>query len=595
MVDINNHLIELADKLDKEGKTVCANAVDNLIKATSLDKVAQYVGVIGYVLKQNRAMCNCIRRKRAANDGSMQEVILACLKEYQDGQDYHDTKWTGKYAETIVNDPDKFNKAHLSLIAEIGRGEGLQKHINRVRKVSTVLKENDVDDDVINQVLSHIQVLGDMLRKEAAKARPFKVAADPGKKSRWSRFWESPSNPFSSWYKGWKEEDRMRGDDTELDRELDELTDKVMNISTLSDTMKEEVLHLKSQARYIPDPEMSKIISSLNPNDWNQVQFDIDKLQRSMNQFDEFSATRPINDAVRLSQKLGETKETIKASVADIRNLLQSLARRGAIQARREHRQPGQAESIAVELGMLRKVIRALGQNPLDERAHDYALHMISRLNDVLDPLEAGENPQGDKFPVDTDEELDNFGVHKEISDWMKPGMPDEPTTGIESPVSTGVDPQNIDPSRIKSIADNIRTRVGNAPDAANILHLIGLELMGSNLIDRGLWNILVQVTEALKGNTIMPETETEAPAPPTGATATPTTPVSGESEISDSELERTLREFGAASEPMLLKIADAVDEVSPDLAEVIDKYIREHGAIINLPEMPEFGVVLKE
>jgi len=48
---IKDHLIELADQLDKTGQTSCADAVDNLIKTAFLEKVAQYVRVIGYVLK----------------------------------------------------------------------------------------------------------------------------------------------------------------------------------------------------------------------------------------------------------------------------------------------------------------------------------------------------------------------------------------------------------------------------------------------------------------------------------------------------------------------------------------------------------------
>lgn len=607
MVDINSHLVELADHLDKDGKTVCANAVDDLIQSTSLTKVAQYVGVIGYVLKQNRAMCNCIRKKRVANSGAMQDVILECLKEYQDGQNYNDTEWTSKYAQSIVRNPDQFNKAHLALIAEMGRNDNLENHINRVRKVASVLKENDIDDDVINQVLSHIQILGDMLQKEAANARPFKVAADPGKKGKWSRFWESPANPFSSWYKKYDEENKMRGDDKEMDRELDEITDKIMSISTLSDTIKEEISHLKAKARYIPDENASKIISALDPNDWYKTQSDIDKLQKEMGTMPA-NSSRPINDAIRLSKKLGETKDTIAAYVADIRTTLQSLAKRGAMLGRREHRGPGQAESIATEFGMLRKVVRALGQNPLDERAHDYALHMVSRLNDILEPI----STQNQKSSTDPS---DKYKIHNEIEDWMKPQptvqSPGETPLGAETttpptgqpptppkstaPATPSAEQSTVSDEDIKTISDHIKSSVSNTSEASKIIHQLGTALLGAGLIDRRIHDSLIQIEEQLSvESTIKPGT-TDAPVSGSQKPVKPVQPATSETpddEVTEEELQRYV---GAATEPALFRIADAIDKVNPNLASIIDKFIEEHGPTIDWPQMPEFSVIVKE
>ena len=604
MTDLNNHLIELSDQFDKIGKQACADEIDGLIESGSLTKVAQYVGVIGYVLKQNRAMCNCIRKKRVANSGSMQDVILQCLKEYQDGQDYQDNKWTSKYAQNVTQHPEKFNKAHLSLIKEMGQSD-LPEHINEVRKVASVLKDNEMDDEVINNILSHVQTLGEMLQKEAANTRPFKVAADPANKSKWSRFWDASWNPLSTW----RQENRARSDDQEMDRELDELTDKIMNISTLTDTMKDEILHLKAQARYIPDKEASKVISELNIDDWMQTQHDIDQLQRALGG-SSTSPTRPVNDAIALSKELGKTRDTIKSDMGSIRSLLQSLARRDAVKARRKHRAAGQAESIAVEFGMLRRVVRQLGKNPLDERAHDYALHIVSRLSDTLDPVD----PAG-RFPVDTDEEVDNFAVHKQINDWIKqpsqiPAQTPTDTPVTESTVSTAVSPGNIDPGRISEIAESIRTKVGNPQEAANILHTIGMEMMGTNLIDRSLYDVLIQIRDQLKspvGSSATPAASTPASTPlPEAASPKTQEPVARTqqeqfnlvppSPEAVQELIRRRKEQNTAfRNSSLLKIADAIDEVEPELASVIDKYIEEHGDVVNLPKIPEFGIVLKE
>jgi len=44
----------------------------------------------------------------------------------------------------------------------------------------------------------------------------------------------------------------------------------------------------------------------------------------------------------------------------------------------------------------------------------------------------------------------------------------------------------------------------------------------------------------------------------------------------------------------LLVKIADAADPFNKDLADAIDKYIEQHGKEV-LPNMPEFGVLIKE
>lgn len=70
-MNLSEYLANLADRLDRDGKIKSANAVDNLLQNGSLEKVAQYVGAIGYVLKQERAMANCIRQKRVSSSGPM--------------------------------------------------------------------------------------------------------------------------------------------------------------------------------------------------------------------------------------------------------------------------------------------------------------------------------------------------------------------------------------------------------------------------------------------------------------------------------------------------------------------------------------------
>jgi len=169
IMDTNNHLIKLADNLDKNQKSASADAVDNLIKQNSLNKVAQYVGAIGYVLKQERAMSNCIRRKRVANSGSMQEVVLGCLKEYQDGQDYHDTEWTSKYAQLVKKLPDKFSDIHVNFLHKIADQNNMSQHIYNIESTADSLKKDGVNDDYINNILSHVYELEFILSKDLNK------------------------------------------------------------------------------------------------------------------------------------------------------------------------------------------------------------------------------------------------------------------------------------------------------------------------------------------------------------------------------------------------------------------------------------------
>ncbi len=186
---LNDHLLELSDRLDKTGKLECADSVDGLISSGSLQKVAQYVGAIGYVLKQNRALGNCYRKKRAETSGPMQEIVLQCIKEYQDGQQYDNTEWSAKYAQVLEQNPENFDTLHLELIKILGEEAEMKEHLAKVEQTASLLKENGEEDDIINSVLSHVESLGGILKKEGSSYYPFKLAAAPTERNWWSRLW----------------------------------------------------------------------------------------------------------------------------------------------------------------------------------------------------------------------------------------------------------------------------------------------------------------------------------------------------------------------------------------------------------------------
>ena len=156
---LHNSIVKCANLLDRKGEIKKADLLDKIIKESSLQKLAQYVGIIGYVLKQNRCMSNCIRRKRVENDGPMQEVILSCLKEYQDGQDYHDVSWTKKYASVIQKEPMSFDKAHVLYMAEINRINDIKEHVTNIKKMSQCLQESNIDNSSVEELLHNYEIL----------------------------------------------------------------------------------------------------------------------------------------------------------------------------------------------------------------------------------------------------------------------------------------------------------------------------------------------------------------------------------------------------------------------------------------------------
>lgn len=178
---LNEHLFKLADGLDQKNKIITANLVDDVIKNQSLLKVAQYVGAIGYVLRQNRAMGNCIRRKRVKAQGSMQEVVFECLKEYQDGNKFYDTDWARKYAEVVRQEPEQFKIAHIEFLQALSETNDINTHVNRLQALSQRLRDDDITDDLIDKVLLHVAQLetmieGDMRKEGRNSTSPFKEA-----------------------------------------------------------------------------------------------------------------------------------------------------------------------------------------------------------------------------------------------------------------------------------------------------------------------------------------------------------------------------------------------------------------------------------
>jgi hypothetical protein len=196
MKELTEKMVKFANLLDSKNKMASADRVTELIKTASVDKVAQYVGAIGYVLKGQRAMGNCIRRKRVSTKGSMQEVVMQCLKAYQDSQDYDDNEWTSKYAELVTQNPESYAVAHLVVLAEAFDQNDISTHFQKLVEAADALANDGEKNDLLSDIIGCYREATTLL-KQAAKERrfpvPFKVAADS--RGFWQRLMGKPQQP----------------------------------------------------------------------------------------------------------------------------------------------------------------------------------------------------------------------------------------------------------------------------------------------------------------------------------------------------------------------------------------------------------------
>jgi len=636
MANLQSYLLELADKLDKSGRRKSADAVDSLLKTASLDKVAQYVGVIGYVLKQERAMSNCVRRKRAKIGGSMQDVVLSCLKEYQDGQDYHNDEWTAKYAQVIGSRPHLFKESHLSFLSELGNEWGMENHINAVREAVGIFREEQVDEEKINMILSHIDLLGDILRKEATSTRPFKVAA-PSQRSWWSRFLTPGKENFSPF--GWGDKGKRRrryGDDLDLTSEVQHLAQKVSHISATARAMRTQIQRIQRDSRnlvqeteyYSPEnielaQRVKQTIEGLNPTDWDQTSQQVLDLAREVHGQKTYNA-RIFNKAIELAKQLSRSRMEVDDAVDDIYSSMHAIRTHEAMMGTRPYGAKNQGEVIANEYMVLGKVIDGIAENPLDIRGHDLALRQVNRLNDSL------VSKLGDVSPVPTEENAHDFELHGEIQKWL--GGDVTAPTGDETPPEVTIpsvapegtpegalppeikptqpaQPQSAEPdiSQAPAIARSIAERAVDMDSAATALRELSMSNAATGFAP--LIDAVLDQLDAGRQTTEQPavaETPQEEALPVDVLNATE--PVAeakppaeateqgmGHVQLPDDLKIQRRREWEASTQnEMLAKIADAIDPITKDLADVIDKYIEEHGNV-NLPKLPEFGVLLKE
>ena len=639
-MDLTNYLIGLADKLDQEGKRKSAEAIDSLlIKTSSLDKLAQYVGVIGYVLKQERAMSNCVRRKRAKTDGSMQEVILSCLKEYQDGQNYQNDEWTSKYAAAINAKPQSFDKMHLIVLSTLGREMDIVSHLSNTQQVADILKEEQVNDEKIDLILSHIDTLGKILKKEAANASaPFKVAAAP-QRSWWNRFLYPGKKDWWSPY-GWGNSQRKGyGDDRDLEGEINHISQTVLQIASTSRLMHRNINRLKRDSRYLTQKlpsypadvqseiqNISKTIKELNPKDWDQTKSSLRtlvSLYKKTGRYDEL-----LNKYVKITEDIVQAKQDMDMQIDDIYESMRSLRTREAMTGNRQIGYRNQGEVIAAEYNALSKVIDGIADNPLDFEGHNLALQQINRLNDSLTfkpgappgrvveaPLHSKINDwiQKNQPQLDVEEE-DEAGVTAEPAT-PGPTVTPAPSTGTSAtPPPTAAVPttiESIDQDEINELANKIHSSGFENTD--QVVELLKI-LMAASAAKTGAKEFLTLLINKLGENTAAQPSTTvpqQAEAFETPVVTDTDTPDPGKStSLPDADIDHTKidafrRSIGTPKTPdtasnqfisSIVKLADIIDPVNKEIADLIDQYlIDNYSDSIAFPKIPESSKLIKD
>lgn len=583
-----NHLVELSNRLDKEGKKTCADAVDGLILEGSVVKIAQYVGVIGYVLKQNRAMANCIRRKRAGTNTSMQDVVMSCLKEYQDGQDYNDKEWTGKYAQVLEQDPALFKQAHLVFLAELGKEGDIELHINNLEKTAALLEENGDGDEMLSKMLSHIKSYGEILQAETENVN-FKMAAPRW----WSRLWQNV-NP---WSKKWRE----RGEDKKTMSEMDNVLKNIIEVGDTTRQIQGSIQQLKSRFGSLQDlveptgqsQEIIKRINQLNTGNWNNLSSSVYQLQYMLQY-----SSGDMSDAAPVIEELAENVNAVNDSMRDIQINMNLLRQRAPIRGRySKYTEEGKLDPRAIaspaeEFGVLDRVLSHLYKNPFDREAYFYAQRMHARLEDRLRYIEREPD--------------------QEAQDWLRTpetqehGVQSQP--GIFEPQQT-IDLGPVDDRQINAVVQSLLQTNPVADTAsmqekadwlANLFTQVFATLKVSDHPKlKALKDALVDVSDR-----VGPTPSTSGLAPPSVSQSAPSTAVPEQEDIDldafstswledFDDIDEENNAFAQVSIEDLIKIANKIDPIDRNLATLIDKYIEESD-LFELPEFPEHSFVIK-
>ncbi|MHA2279873.1 MAG: hypothetical protein ACXAC5_03225 [Promethearchaeota archaeon] len=568
MDKMTTHLVELSDSLDKAGNRKCANTIDKLIQNQSVTKIAQYVGIIGYVLKQNRAMGNCIRKKRIASNQSMQEVVLACLKEYQDGQEYGTNDWTTKYAQVIEDDPEQFERSHKDLLRVIAEENDLENHMKQIEEAHSQLTGEKVVDDLLTAATKDIWKLRELFKEGDAVRRPFKVAAPPSERSRWSRFW-SPS-----WTR--------RGRDKDAQYEMDNVLESIMNVSSSVQQVKSNISRLRYTGRTIPNRSVVDNINGLSPTNWNDT---VARMQNISQLLERHWGTDPDNPGLYqvadVLSDLSSNVQNVYNQISRIQRNMYNLRLRDAIKGR------GNLPSATDEYVDLDRALARLYGNPLDEKALYYSQKLHGRLEDALNMRpRSGDSGYNEWVEQPTIAPDDIPGI----------GRPELPATE-QGPLA---EPGQSQEAIVRSIATNLAQLVTDEQgmvDQTAIGRFVGLlsSLLPTDVSPKSRESLNMLIDElqqqAIRQDPLQPPPESVQTSERRSVPHDPET--FDQMDWRDIDFGEQRTSTADINIKTLKKMADGVEPLDADLAKLLSEYLQDLDE--RLPDFPETCPILKD
>jgi len=180
--EIFENLEQVANSLDNKGLVKSASIVTDSMKALLQVKTAQYVGVQGYYIRNNRCWQNCYRQKRT-NEENAQKVWTDCLEEYQksinnDGSDWdkYANEEDKKFIKTASEDQKKLFKEESKILLNSIK-EKIKKGMGAGEAVFISLEERQHDHfEKVSDVAQHLTFIADNLNEAGYKDLSKKLA-----------------------------------------------------------------------------------------------------------------------------------------------------------------------------------------------------------------------------------------------------------------------------------------------------------------------------------------------------------------------------------------------------------------------------------
>lgn len=174
--------INKMDNIEKKINTVKENALKNGMEKTASSlqdfnkcfsnfKVAQYVGIQGYWIRNRRCWDNCYRQKRTENPESPAQVVWEdCWKEYLESINNNSSGWE-KYASMDKIDINKehINKWNSLFIKKVDEKIASEKMSKPEAIYSTIEEESEISKNNLLQATANLIDVHGELEKEGLK------------------------------------------------------------------------------------------------------------------------------------------------------------------------------------------------------------------------------------------------------------------------------------------------------------------------------------------------------------------------------------------------------------------------------------------